>query len=181
MSEKLDNYNPGIDRVWKSLAQKQSLETSPSAEKEPQFNIVRYNDGETALYFTGSGDELVFGTGKDSVHNPLNPEDIAIIQTESEQQYGFGKGLVLTETGKSYELPQADFSVTIGKQAQIAGELTSKINGILVRLQGESSENAPGVMNIDQPNPFKDLEQELAIRSNRKTQIWQRWDRSTPQ
>ena len=61
MSEKLDNYNPGIDKVWKSLAQKQSLEASSSGERErklPGEKIVQYNDGSTAIVFEGEGAEL---------------------------------------------------------------------------------------------------------------------------
>lgn len=171
MSEKLDDYNPGIDKVWKSFAKKQGLEVS-SAEKEKKFpeqKIVQYNDGSTAIVFEGEGTELNWADHKWVDDPSLNSANFMIVITKSGNQYGFGNGYALIAKerigvkvghdappirfGEQWELP------IITESGREIIRKTSRIESVVV--QYKIAPEGFGGVQVDAPSPFAGLKSDL--------------------
>lgn len=172
MSEKLDNYNPGIDKVWKSFAQKQVLEESSSTEREkklPREKIVQYNDGSTAIVFEGEGAELDWTDHKWVDDPSLNSANFMIVTTKSGNQYGFGGGYVLNAKERvgmkvGYDAPPIRFGEQwelpiVSESGQERTQRTSRIESVAV--QYKIAPEGFGDVQIDTPSPFAGLKNDL--------------------
>ena len=139
----------------------------------PQMEMVQYSDGETALVFTGDGKEIDWYTTNKWVDNPAMPySNLMIVTTESGNQYGFGRGVVLNardrvgagvsqsrdvppiELGASWQIP------VVGQTGEERIMRTTPVESVAVRYKVAPKDYA-GARQVDSPSPFVGLDRNL--------------------
>lgn len=172
MSERSGDYNPGVDKVWKSFAQKQGIEEVSSVEsykRPPEQKIVQYNDNSTAIVFEGEGTELGWSDYK-WVDDPSQSDaNLMIVTTKSGNQYGLGGGYVLDAKRRiGAKIGRDTPPICFGEQFNIpiiteSGEektqTTSRVESVAVLYK--IAPEGFGDVQVDSPSPFIGLEKDL--------------------
>lgn len=150
--ENLNNYNPGVDRVWKSFVKNAEQAQNPvpnidtqaalagkaiidSAEGEVRRinkarGIVTYGEGEpTAIVFNDKSTDVISfyeGVGPNN-HKYIGPIGTYLLQTESGNQYILapGEGLVISARGDVYTDIYQLPNIEFGKPWGIEGKFST--------------------------------------------------------
>lgn len=124
--------------------------------------IEQYSDGQMSLIFSSKGDHVPIGPkSKHKYGRYFDLDDMAIITTESGDQYGLAKGYIVDKkSGKKYLLGSESIDLTIGKKAKLP--IIGKI-GVVTHLQLRYKHDQPNSSLADihstDPSPFSYFEE----------------------
>ena len=140
-------------------------EQAPSPEQIPEHEAIQFEEtGLLALSYSRQGDQFKIGDGITTDQKlDIGRRRVVIINTNSGNQYRFGKGWVINQReGIAYPQPEAEIDITVGEACEIPGiARTTGVDNILIENKFYRPGWVDGEHTIPGSDPFKNFHTQI--------------------